>query len=105
MSKVEFLIPLIKKCLCHQCPVQSQSICVDGKRRLMLEIVYGNETGMFLEPDRVPALYCSSGRTSCTDIDNSKNCLCDKCNIWADYDLDKIKNPRYFCTKDPEEIE
>lgn len=105
MSKIEFLIPLIKKCLCPQCPVQSKSVCIEGKKRLMLEIVYGNETGMFLEPDRVPGLYCSSGETSCTDIDDSKNCICDRCDVWDDYGLDKMDNPKYFCKKGPAHVE
>ena len=38
MTEVDFSVINIKRCLCPECPVQAESICVEGKWRLMQEI-------------------------------------------------------------------
>ncbi|HEX7467745.1 MAG TPA: DUF2769 domain-containing protein, partial [Methanobacterium sp.] len=67
--QIDFSVKNIKRCLCPQCPVQAESECAEGKRRIMLEIAWSSESGMYFERDRVPGMYCTMGKALCHDID------------------------------------
>lgn len=93
MAKIDFSVKNIKRCLCPACPVQEKSICSEGKRRIMLEIAYSSESGMYFERDRVPGMYCTSGEALCKDLDFKKECQCPDCPVYIDY---KLEN-QYYC--------
>lgn len=93
MVNIDFSVKNIKRCLCPDCPVQKESICAEGKRRIMLEIAYSSESGMYFERERVPGMYCSTGKALCPDLDFKKICKCPNCLVWIEYGL---KN-RYYC--------
>lgn len=93
MVNIDFSVKNIKRCLCPTCPVQKESICAEGKRRIMLEIAYSSESGMYFERDRVPGMYCTTGKALCTDLDYKKVCQCPDCPVYLENGL---KN-RYYC--------
>lgn len=99
MSKVEFSVIKIKRCLCPECPVQAESICVEGKKRIMAEIAWASETGIYFEADRVPGMYCSTGKALCDGLNPKKMCICKKCSVWEEYDLKDGEHQLYFCQK------
>lgn len=95
MVKVNFSIENIMKCLCPQCPVQSSSKCVKGKKEMF------NKTKNIkietMKAEDFPGIYCSSGFASCKDIDTKQMCICGSCPVWAEYDLAGGKPRGYFC--------
>ncbi|MEN6591677.1 MAG: DUF2769 domain-containing protein [Methanobacterium sp.] len=93
MVKIDFSVRNIKKCLCPGCPVQKESECAEGKRRIMLEIAYSSESGMYFERDRVPGMYCTTGEALCSDLDFNKICKCPECPVWEEYGLEN----KYYC--------
>ena len=93
MVNIDFSVKNIKRCLCPGCPVQKESICAEGKRRIMLEIAYSSESGMYFERDRVPGMYCTTGKALCSDLDFNKICKCPDCSVYKEY---KLEN-RYYC--------
>ncbi len=97
ISRVEFNVSNIKRCLCPECPVQAESICVEGKKRIMAEIAWSSESGMYFEADRVPGMYCSTGKALCKDINPHKMCRCRECEVWKEYNLDNGEPKLYFC--------
>ena len=99
MSKVEFNVMNIKRCLCPKCPVQAESVCAEGKWRMMQEIAWASETGIYFEADRVPGMYCSTGEALCKDLNHKKMCICEKCPVWKENDLKNGEPALYFCQK------
>ncbi|MDD1775227.1 MAG: DUF2769 domain-containing protein [Methanobacterium sp.] len=73
--------------------MQRESECAEGKRRIMIEIAYSSESGMYFERDRVPGMYCSTGKAQCTDLDFKKDCQCPSCLVWTKYGL----KDKYYC--------
>ncbi len=90
-SKVPFAMENISLCICPNCPVQSESKCVNEKMENI------SKTGV--EPNDVPGLYCSSGVGNCKDIDSNQMCICGGCPIWKEFELSKGKPLGYFCIK------
>ena len=99
MSKVEFSVKNIKRCLCPQCPVQAESVCAEGKWRMMQEIAWASETGIYYEADRVPGIYCSTGKALCNDLNTKKMCICERCPVWKENGLKNSEPKLYFCQK------
>ena len=97
IPEVTFNVPNIKRCLCPECPVQSESICIEGKKRMFLEIAYSSESGIYFERDRVPGMYCSTGEALCRDLNPKKLCICRKCDNWKEYNLKNGEPKLYFC--------
>ncbi|MGZ7069494.1 MAG: DUF2769 domain-containing protein [Methanobacterium sp.] len=97
ISKVIFNVKNIKRCLCPECPVQAESVCAEGKRRIMLEIAYSSESGMYFERYNVPGMYCSTGEALCKDLNPHKMCRCRECSVWQEYDLKEGEPKLYFC--------
>lgn len=97
MVKIDLSVKNIKRCLCPGCPVQKESECAEGKRRIMLEIAYSSESGMYFERDRLPGMYCTTGEALCKDLDYNKICKCKECPVWAEYELEKESVVKYYC--------
>lgn len=97
ISKVEFNVRNIKRCLCPECPVQAESVCVEGKKRIMLEIAWSSESGIYFERDRVPGMYCSTGEALCKDLNPKKRCRCNECDVWMENNLKNGDPELYFC--------
>ncbi len=55
------------------------------------------DSPMMMGPDRVPGLYCSTGKAICEDIDAKKVCKCNECPIWNERSLEKGTVDRRFC--------
>jgi hypothetical protein len=95
MVGIDFSMENIKKCLCIKCAVQIESQCVRDKEKIMLLITQQDlDSPMRMDEERVPGLYCSTGKASCKDIDPKKVCKCNECPIWNGY---KLETQRYFC--------
>jgi Protein of unknown function (DUF2769) len=95
MVGIDFSMENIKKCLCNKCAVQIESQCVKDKQKIMLLITQQDlDSPMRMDEERVPGLYCSTGRATCQDIDTKKVCKCNECSIWHEYGLE---SQRYFC--------
>ncbi len=98
LSEVEFNLENWEKCICNECPVQENSECVSEKRRKVKQLMPKiNETKKMPNSDMVPDVYCASGKTSCTDIDTTKMCQCNKCPLWKEYDLPYGEPMGYYC--------
>jgi hypothetical protein len=98
MVEIDFSMDNIKKCLCTQCHVQLQSQCVRDKEKILLEITMQDlDSPMMMGPDRVPGLYCSTGKAVCKDIDTSQVCRCNECPLWREYELLDCEPMAYFC--------
>lgn len=81
MPKVAYTKDNIEKCWCGSCPVQSHSKCAQD----LYEASIGSEE--LLPPERLGGLYCSTGKTICTDVDFVKLCNCPACLVWSENDL------------------
>lgn len=97
ISEVEFNVSNIKRCLCPKCPVQAESICVEGKKRIMAEIAWSSESGMYFEADRVPGIYCSTGKAMCRDLNPRERCRCGECEVWREHNLGEEFPESYYC--------
>ncbi len=94
MSKVDFSMENLQKCICKTCPVQAESACVKEKMRKIPEML---ESGEMADTEMVPGLYCASGKTACPDLDMSKMCQCNECPIWEECDLVSGEPLGYYC--------
>ncbi len=98
MQKIDFSMGNINKCLCTRCAVQIESQCVKDKEKLMLLMKNQDlDSPMMMSPERVPGVYCSTGKAVCEDIDTKKVCKCNECPIWNENLLENSKPDRYFC--------
>ena len=95
---IDFSMQNIKKCLCMKCAVQIESQCRKDKQTLMLLMENQDlDSPMRMSPDRVPGVYCSTGKALCKDIDTRKVCKCNECPIWKEKGLKNGTPGRYFC--------
>ncbi|MBM4240514.1 MAG: DUF2769 domain-containing protein [Euryarchaeota archaeon] len=98
MGKIEFNMENIKKCLCTKCAVQIESQCVKDKKKMMLLITQQDlDSPMMMGSDKVPGVYCGTGKATCRDIDTNKTCKCGECPIWEEYNLVIGEPQGYFC--------
>jgi hypothetical protein len=98
MTKIEFSMENIKKCLCTKCAVQIESQCVKDKQKIMLLITQQDlDSPMRMDSERVPGVYCSTGEAICKDIDTKKVCKCNECSIWNENNLKLSQPGRYYC--------
>ena len=96
---VPFTYENYKKCMCPDCPVQSDSICVKNKLTMIVEAHLENwrKTEIPLNPQHLPALYCSTGSSQCKDIDPSRMCSCSGCPVYIKYKLLKGIPLSHYC--------
>jgi hypothetical protein len=100
-TNVEAIVPYtasnIEMCMCPKCPVQAGSACAQEKiRSLETEMKTSGEGGA-PEPQKVPGVYCSAGKASCTDLDPNQECMCKTCPVWGKYCLENGTPMMYFC--------
>lgn len=81
------------RCLCPQCPVQTNSECAQNKMK-MLQI---SMKGMNPEPSDFPGMYCANGKAVCDDLDKHEKCKCINCDVWKENNLESKQPNNYFC--------
>jgi len=91
--KVPFALDNVGKCLCPGCPVQAQSKCVSGLKTTLAAALKDKP----LKREKVPGVYCSTGKATCSDLDPKKSCLCGGCSVFAQFALAKGQPAGYFC--------
>jgi hypothetical protein len=55
------------------------------------------ESKMMPKPEMVPGMYCANGKGTCDDVDFTKMCQCNMCDLWKEYDLPNGEPVGYFC--------
>jgi len=90
--RVPFTRDNVKKCSCPSCPVQTISQC-------MIEKIVKPEALKIdaAKLQEIPAVYCSQGQATCTDIDTTKSCICPTCQVFEKYELAKGEPVEYYC--------
>lgn len=87
MARVAYTRENAEKCWCATCPVQAGSDCartLDEAARAMDGIPV---------PERLPGLYCATGRASCQDLQPVSLCNCPACLVWGENEL----TGNHFC--------
>lgn len=79
-------------------PTQAESMCVKEKKMKAMEMIPKiKETKMMPKPEMVPGMYCANGKGVCNDVDFSKMCICNDCNVWKENNLANGQPMGYFC--------
>jgi hypothetical protein len=98
---IDFVVPYsrenINRCRCPQCPVQADSKCVKDKLESSKKELEKLPEGEVPNPEDVPGIYCSTGKATCRDLNPGKQCICDTCDVWKEYVLEKGTPSQYFC--------
>ena len=97
MAKVPFNSETIKKCICPQCSIQTDSQCVKGKMAKVIGIKNGIKEDTMPRPEEIPGMYCATGIAFCQDIDTTKACICETCPLWEEYSLSDKKPLGFYC--------
>jgi hypothetical protein len=98
MIEIDFNPENMEKCLCAQCPVQAKSSCVKDQWKEMEEASSADiDSGFVVDPEKVPQLYCATGKTICGDLYFHEECQCKGCDVWKENDLAARGAPAYFC--------
>jgi len=98
MTIIEFNLENLEKCLCGCCPVQNKDRCVIDKMKIMHEIAQDDlDASIMIEEERVPSIYCSTGKATSEGLDYNQECQCDKCYVWKENNLFSGEPPGYFC--------
>jgi hypothetical protein len=97
----DFLVPYneenINRCKCPLCPVQADSQCVRNRLQISKQELENAPEGVAPNPENVPGVYCSEGRTSCQDLEFDRQCICDSCEVWNEYVLKDANPNNHFC--------
>ncbi len=81
MPNVAYVKDNIEKCWCGTCPVQVASKCAQ-------DLYEQSQKGPDLPPpERLGGLYCSTGKTICTDVNFVNRCYCPSCLVWSENNL------------------
>lgn len=97
--KVPYTAENIKKCMCPKCPVQASSKCAMDKLEKLSKELETTREGDVPEPQDVPGIYCSAGRSTCQDLYPEEQCICNTCAVWKEYNLQNVKPTMYFCQR------
>jgi hypothetical protein len=73
----------VMKCKCGMCPVQSLSACSSPELQKIIDTRAG--------------VYCSIGYAECKDLDNTKDCICNQCQVYTAFNLVEGDPQDYFC--------
>ena len=91
-ARVTYNLDNVNKCQCYQCPVHQTSQCITNKMQTM-----GIHMPMSMLPsaEAFEGMYCAEAvsKSTCTDLDASKNCICPTCPVWSDNNL----TMQYYC--------
>lgn len=115
-QKVPLNSDVVMKCMCGMCPVQAKSACSVPKLKMMMDMRASmgmKESGMpagsmsaisgqmgemkMPKPEELPGPFCSIGKAACNDLDNSKACICNQCQVYKDFSLTAGKPVEHFC--------
>ncbi|MBI4295515.1 MAG: DUF2769 domain-containing protein [Chloroflexi bacterium] len=92
-AKVPFNKKTVSKCMCPDCPVQTESSCVSSKMSKIKDALARDP----LKQEDIPGVYCATGLAACKDIDLSKDCICGSCAVFSDYNLGIGQPQGYYC--------
>lgn len=97
----DFVVPYvgenISRCRCPQCPVQANSQCAQDKIKSSREAMEYMPAGDVPYPEYIPGVYCSEGKSPCKDLNFDRQCICDSCDVWKEYDLKDADPNNHFC--------
>lgn len=117
-GKVPLNNDVMMKCICGSCPVQSESACSMPKIKMMMDMragmgregsempegsmgfMQGEMNQIKPKPEELAGPYCSIGVASCSDLDNSKSCICRQCQVYKDFSLAMGKPVEHYCFND-----
>ena len=114
MSLLKSKVPLnefaMMNCKCGVCPVQAGSSCAKPKITRVISMrvnMRGNKDTKKLgqeqmeqmksKPEELPGPYCSIGVSACNDLDNSKACICNQCEVYKKFSLSSARPFEHFC--------
>ncbi|MCE5214089.1 MAG: DUF2769 domain-containing protein [Methanobacterium sp.] len=95
MIEIPFEKEKIFKCLCTTCPVQEKSNCSKEKMLKLQEILQNEKEP--IKPQNFPGMYCTNGKAVCGDINTEKNCICDRCSVYTDFNLAEAEPSFLYC--------
>jgi hypothetical protein len=117
-GKVPLNNDVMMKCMCGMCPVQVQSACTQPKLKMMMDMrgkmgmqssgmpagsmsmMPGQLGQMKPKTEDLPGPYCSIGKAACNDLDKSKACICNQCQVYKDFSLMAGKPVEHYCFND-----
>lgn len=94
---VPFVGENISRCKCPDCPVQADSQCAQDKIKTSREAMEYMPAGSVPKSEPIPGVYCSSGKAQCQDLNFDRQCICDSCEVWKDYNLKDACPDDDFC--------
>lgn len=86
----------LQKCACSHCQVQAESKCVQNKIYMLKEMMK-MEKDIMPEPGNIPKMYCSTGITTCSDLNINKMCNCPNCEVFKENRLKYGEKTAFFC--------
>jgi hypothetical protein len=99
--KTDFVVPYVEeninRCRCPQCPVQANSTCAQSEVQSARKALENAPEGEVPDPENVPGVYCSEVTATCPDLDFNRQCICDSCEVWKEYDLKDANPNNHFC--------
>ena len=97
----EFVVPYteenINRCRCPQCPVQADSQCAQDEIKSSKQAMENLREEEIPNPKDVPGAYCSEGKARCQNLNFDRQCICDSCDVWKEYDLKDADPNNHFC--------
>jgi hypothetical protein len=97
----DFVVPYtednINRCRCPLCPVQADSPCAQSKIKSLSQKMENAPAGEIPDPEDVPGVYCSEGKSPCQDLNFDRQCICGTCDVWKEYDLKDANPNNHFC--------
>jgi len=88
MSKVPKTKANLMKCKCMQCPSYNFACKIKSMPGNVILVIGDMEDKLHAE-----TMFCAYEKSHC--IDEEKGCICGSCELYKEYDLEKV----YFCTK------
>jgi hypothetical protein len=97
-AKVPYTLENAQLCICKNCPIQAESMCVKEKmEKMQVTMQEGALMSTVPPPADLPGMYCATGVAACKDLDFTEMCMCGGCQVWARYYLAGGKPMGYFC--------
>ncbi|HEY3361668.1 MAG TPA: DUF2769 domain-containing protein [Methanosarcina sp.] len=96
--EVPYIASNLERCVCSQCPVQSESSCALEKVENFKNEVSKLKEGKAPTPQNVPGVYCSAGEAFCKDLNVEKNCICNTCSVWKENNLNNACIFEHYCS-------
>lgn len=98
VTKVPYTLENAQLCICKNCPVQAESVCVKEKmEKMRVTMQEGAPMSTVPAPADLPGMYCATGVAACKDLNFNEMCMCGGCQVWAKYYLAGGKPMGYFC--------